>query len=333
MKLIINIIYLFFKKYKILTKKNTMNSKKSLYIQIENQQLLWEMLHKTPQLSHFFSQNDPSSQNKKEIWFRNIIADFHNKTPIVQSREQLLAINRQTLSFMMNQLTAFIETQKQPPTQILQPIHQPVNEIKYQTNIDPVGTTYSRNFRDENREETYKRQFEEREREYKSMVAQPELPKVNFALSEDTAISNMAELVEQHRRLRELDIQPIASPPSQQPLIETGSQNLKLKLQEDLPTEIIRMDAISLEPMISVGKRENIKRQVTWNDHIELDDNSNILLLKKEIDELKVDMKELKDVIFEFIGKKSGLEKEKREPTEIIDSIEIKEKMKNIDII
>jgi hypothetical protein len=228
------------------------------------------MIHKTPQLSKLFMDNDPSSQTQKQNWFRGIISDFHNKTPIIQNRDELLLMNRQTLSYMINKLSAYVPPSA-TPTHSLQP---PAHSLQPQS--DTIGTLYSRNIRNENREETYKREFEEREREYKSMSAPAELPKVNFALSEDNAISNIAELVEQHRKLRELDIQTL--PPSQ-PKIE------KLKVQEDLPTEIIQLDAVSLD--------SDKKRRVTFQQ-----DNQQEQDMKSEIIELKTEIIEMKKVLF-----------------------------------
>ena len=110
------------------------------------------------------------------------------------------------------------------------------------------------------------------------MSAPPELPKVNFALSEDNAISNIAELVEQHRKLRELEIQ--TPPPQFAPKTE------KLTLQEDLPREIIQLDAISLD--------SDKKRRVTFQE----DRENSIEILKTEITEIKTQMTEMKEVLF-----------------------------------
>ena len=273
----------------------------SLYVQTENQQLLWDMINKTQQLGQAFPKNDQNSQMQKQTWFRGIIADFHNKTPVVQNRDQLLAMNRQTLSYMMNQLNSYniqpsTQQQSQSQTPSQQPPSQPQQSQQLQS-IDSVGTMYSRNLRTENREETYKRQFEEREREYKSMSAPPELPKVNFAMSEDIAIANMAELVEEHRKLRELDVQsppqtPVQLQPTQTQNYQNDNSIIKLKLQEDLPTEIISDQLYSLDVNQSVSTNE--KRRVTFAT----DSENNIQLLKNEITGIKSDIKEMKDVLF-----------------------------------
>jgi len=291
----------------------------SLYIKTENQELLWEMLNKTPQISQVFDSNsNSSSQIQKESWFRGIIANFHNKTPIVQNREELLKMNRQTLSYMINQLNNNIQQiqqiqQKQQKQQSLVPTtNTPSNQRVINDSVGnglnigttTVGTVYSRNMQTENREDTYKRQFEEREREYKSMSAPPELPKVNFALSEDTAIANMAELVEQHRKIRELDIQPTTPipttqiPQTQNSIQQTDGSPIKLKLEEELPKEII--ESIELQDVSSS------KRKVTWEDEDTL--YSSLKSLKKDIAELKTQMKDLKEVLSTFFDKLSTKE-------------------------
>jgi hypothetical protein len=152
-----------------------------------------------------------------------------------------------------------------------------------------LNTKYSRNIREENREETYKRQFEERQLDYKAMTTPPTLPKVNFTMSEDTVIPNMAELVEKQRQLRELDIQPY-----QQQYTE------KLKLQEDLPRDIIQLDTIPLDNY-SVG----IQTKVKWSDHDDIittthEENSIVI---QEITELKNEIRRMGQVLSQFIDK------------------------------
>jgi hypothetical protein len=267
----------------------------SLYIQKENQQLLWEMLHKTPQISQVF---DPSSQTQKQTWFRGIIANFHDKTPIVQNRDQLLAMNRQTLSYMITQMNNNIK----PPNNSTTNANRINNTVGTNTtnsstsnstnNSTGVTTMYSRNMQTENREDIYKRQFEEREREYKTMSAPPELPKVNFALSEDNAISNMAELVEQHRKLRELDTQmPTQSIPSSIPSIEPGSQ--KLKIQQELSKEE-SIEFVELSPPLPQKPRK-----VTWESDNPIDHNS----ITQSIENLNVQIREIKEVLFRLFDK------------------------------
>lgn len=265
----------------------------SLYIKKENQQVIWDMIHKTEQISKVFPSNIPGSQQQKEQWFKNIIADFHNKTPIIKNRDELLAMNRQTLSYMMNQLSTYTNTKanttatasaKMPtePSSLQQP------NPSYSVGTVPT-TSYSRNeISTSSREEIYKRQFEEREREYKAMSAAPEPPKVNFKETEDTAISNMAELVEKHRKMRELDVQHLPS----------STEITRLKLAENLPTEVIESDAVVLE-------ESEMKRRIKWAD-IEISDSVSEQLenlkrdFNKEFEVLKTDIKEIKDVLSVF---------------------------------
>jgi hypothetical protein len=255
----------------------------SLYIQTENQKLLWEMIQKTSQFSQVFA----NSPQQKELWFKNVIAEFHNKTPMIKNRDELVAINRQTLSYMMNQLTNAITPS--PPTKPTEKMSASVNappNPNYSVGNVPT-TAYSRNQNTTttSREEIYKRQFEEREREYKAMSAAPEPPKVNFKETEDSVISNMAELVEQHRKMRELDSQTL--PPS--------TEITRLKLAENLPTEMIESDAVVLE-------ESEMKKRIKWAD-IEISDSLNQQLenlkcdFNKELEILKTDIKEIKEMV------------------------------------
>ena len=98
----------------------------------------------------------------------------------------------------------------------------------------------------------------------------------------------MAELVEKHRKMRELDVQPLPS----------STEITRLKLAENLPTEVIESDAVVLE-------ESEMKRRIKWAD-IEISDSVSEQLenlkrdFNKEFEVLKTDIKEIKDVLSVF---------------------------------
>ena len=63
-----------------------------------------------------------------------------------------------------------------------------------------------------------------------------------------------------------------------------------MKLEEDLPTEIIDSDVMVLPDLSSSSK----KNRVTWSDE------DNLEVLKQEIEKLKLEMKESTDTIIEL---------------------------------
>jgi hypothetical protein len=74
----------------------------SLYIHPENQTLLWNTLQKNPKFQNL-------TINKQE-WFSSIIKAFYEKIQYLPplTTQDLLQINRQTISYMMEEINALL---------------------------------------------------------------------------------------------------------------------------------------------------------------------------------------------------------------------------------
>jgi len=155
----------------------------SLFISKENQTLLYDMIHKTPEINTVFS----SIQQKNE-WFRDIIQNHYQQLPPNLNRELLLATNRRVLSYMVNSLR---EREKDKP----QVNTQPVQYIPVYDNPKPKAIDFSEKI-------------------------------------EDEVITNMAELIEEQKRLRERELQEYTPPPP--------TTTEKINILEDLPKIVLQ---------------------------------------------------------------------------------------------
>jgi hypothetical protein len=125
--------------------------KMSQYIATTNQDMLWNMFQKIPEVAQF-------SISKKQDIFRNSISYFYQQmNPTAHlSREQLQELNKQTISYLLDQVRPRVPlpqqtyTQQQPP-----PVPQMV----------------------ETPEEKTQRIFEEKQKQYDDLTRKPELPK------------------------------------------------------------------------------------------------------------------------------------------------------------
>ena len=87
----------------------------SLYIHPENQELLWKIVNKNPLIQSYFSSYPP---NIRETWFKQTISSFYeqNRNNVTNS-EQLYEINKNTLSYMIQDVKRNVEFMEQNRSQ------------------------------------------------------------------------------------------------------------------------------------------------------------------------------------------------------------------------
>ena len=152
----------------------------SLFISKENQNLLYDMIHKTPEINTVFS-----TLEQKNEWFRNIIQNHYQSLPSNLTRELLLNANRQVLSYMVNSLRERGKSVNAPKVQ-----YTPIYD-----NPKPKAIDFSEKI-------------------------------------EDEVITNMAELIEEQKRMRERELQEYTPPPPATPE--------KINILEDLPKNVLQ---------------------------------------------------------------------------------------------
>lgn len=183
----------------------------SLYIHKSNQELLWNTIHKTTLIELL-------DENRRKTWFRAIVELFHNKHKHIHDVFTLQKINRETIQYMMKELSYLQSLQETPEsstsiqniplTELLGGLKQQTREPEhrpYQMN-ESVGMYVSREEEQTRKQEMYNTAFEEKQREYRMLQQRPPVPEVNFTeKTEDEPITNMDELIEQQRKEREQD--------------------------------------------------------------------------------------------------------------------------------
>lgn len=177
----------------------------SLFISNENQKLLYEMIHKTPEIQKAFS-----SLDAKNKWFREIIENFFKQLPPNIDREVLKKVNRDTLGYMVNSLKSILNVQ--PPIHTDQ---KPITLLKKEQPVEP--------------------------KEYTSFFDIPKPKIIDFSEQlNDEVITNMDELIEQQKKMRERELQEYAPQPPIPMKEESSSHPQKINILEDLPTSVIQ---------------------------------------------------------------------------------------------
>jgi hypothetical protein len=189
----------------------------AVFIQPENQNILWEMVNKIPLCNSVFPSGS-GSQNEKQNWFKGMIENFYKRIPPNISRNDLYKINREVLGAMMKSLGELsISTTKQ----------------------DTIDRGIFSRLDMNNSIETKKTDFEIRQSQYNSMFETQKPKAIDFSEKlDDDVITNMNELIENQRKMRELDLQQFAPKPND------AIQNIKVNILEDVPKEVIQPDVI-----------------------------------------------------------------------------------------
>jgi hypothetical protein len=229
----------------------------ALFIQPENQNILWEMVNKIPLCSNVFPV-DSGSQNEKQNWFKKIIEEFYKKMPPNISRNDLYKINRDVLSYMIRSLGEL--------------------SLNKQNTIDRGIFSRLDNI------ETKKTDYEIRQLQYNNMFEIKKPQAIDFSEKlDDDVITNMNELIENQRKMRELDLQQFAQKPNE------AVQKLKVNILEDIPKEVI-------QPQVLKGSKQ-----------VHFDLSEKIDIKSNEFSELKQKMENIDNKINQMFEMLRGL--------------------------
>jgi len=188
------------------------------------------------------------SQNNKNNWFKNIIQEYYNRTPPNVTRNDLYKINRDVLSYMVKQL----------------------GELE-RANVSHIS------------------EFETRQTQYKNMFEVQKPQTIDFSEKiDDEVITNMNELIENHKKMREQDLleilpmQPIAQP------------TIRINISNDIPKEVIHIENNEGDNSNEKHVRFTLPEK---NENESINNKLDILILKFENIESKInDIYNLLDV-------------------------------------
>ena len=236
----------------------------SLFIHVKNQELLWSIVHQTPQFNLVFKN---SKNNEPELWFKGHIQQYFQKIQYSQlSPQELNDCNREIITTMVNQLKMFIENTY--TNKIQEPVPQ-------NTALNGVNLPFTM----DKKQDSYQHSFSERQKEYEQMNSKYTPPPANFSDGKDEAITNMDELILQHKLQREAELTQFAPmsviPPAAISSTHSGlNQPLKLASSNE---------NITLTPDVVVDVPENKPKKVSWSidnqspDYLELTKEINVL--------------------------------------------------------
>jgi hypothetical protein len=198
----------------------------ALYVNTENQTLLWNVVHTQSFAIQFFSTLSPS---QKTEWFKSIIKRFYEPNANRNlSLEELQRLNKATLSYMLSSMKS--------------------NEVQNTVQQDPPKNS---------KEMVFSQQFDMKKKEYDSLLERKAPESIDFREKiEDGAISNMGDLIQTHIREREEELRKYSL---QTNLIPQPSNIQSLKID---PSTTVSSEILNAQVLDNEEKRQ--KKNVTW---------------------------------------------------------------------
>uniref|UniRef100_A0A6C0JGG2 Uncharacterized protein n=1 Tax=viral metagenome TaxID=1070528 RepID=A0A6C0JGG2_9ZZZZ len=266
----------------------------TVYISTENQNTLWNVIQKNPDVTEFFAKN--RSQLTKEMWFKSILRIFYNENQYRKfTKPELFEINKQTITYMVNDIRRknvdMDETQKQINT----------NSLPSNVNIANDNNQFLKSYSViENKVDKIGNKYAEKESEYNALFDKKVPEEINFSEKQDTPLPNMEDLIKQHLREREEEVIKYAPLPLAIPTISANTQpnvpnpiTNKLKIENSSESVNIQVEEID-----EVQESKD-KKSVKWSD-----DSYKELIEKQqnEIDSLKTYIETLTEKIKNLEG-------------------------------
>jgi len=252
----------------------------ALYIHEGNQRILWYTIKSLP----MFTSN--VADEEKTIWFKKIVGymyetNKHRKLTNIQLQE----LNKDTISYMIKQLQIIQRNRQNAEYYSNSNTNTSFTNSLQSSNLNASSKPNpflepSASHRMESKSESYSKQFLERQKEYEDMnrKIEPTHPVFQEQL-EDGAIDNMEELVKQHLKQRELDIENIKQVNYDVP------QKKSIKIVDDkifIPTKPIDL------PIEELSDNLQPRKSVRWNmEYSNNNNNDNNDSGKQEITELR----------------------------------------------
>lgn len=242
------------------------------YIEHNNQTILWNTIKSIDLLNEIFGDN-PNSENMKISWFKNIIETMYSSIPRNTGYDPsaLNAKNKETIGYMIDNLKTMKNTKINKNMQPIQPAIQ--NQF---IGKNAPTSIYSRN--GTNRSDAFLANFSERQKEYETMIKKPTPPNENIFENkiEDTAISNMDELIKQHLKQREDELSMYALPaPPLSPVVPVLSNS----------------ENTGIQVLVNKSTTDSGEKKVIWATDV----LNAINELKREIAEIKLIVLDIKN--------------------------------------
>lgn len=210
----------------------------SLFVTRENQTLLWNIVNKNDKINNAFEYN----VEEKQLWFKNIIQQFHEDKYQVYNVGDLKELNKTVLHYMVQDVKKRLlyYNQNQVPQQ--EPTHQMMED--QQQTIPNVEEEYSG-----------MSDYERREQEYRKLLENPQPKSIDFSDGNREDALGSQEL-EYKIKERENDIINVKNPLVEENRLLNDKMEKMQKTMEDMQK--------TMEDMQSEINQIIVKQEVSY---------------------------------------------------------------------
>lgn len=249
----------------------------TLYVNPENQKLLWNIINKHPKITEYFSSR--SSENKT-YWFQSCIGFIYENIKYENlTIEKLQHYNKESLKYMLSTVI------KEPNNN-----NDLRNEIQYSrsTTEQSVQQNTQQNL---SKSDLLNKNFTIRQKEYEDMFEKKVPDTIDFRDKiDDEPISNMDEILRTHLQMRENELKQYAPLP-----LVPENKTSKIIIDKNSMVNIEPHDSNSIiyelaETDVSNNEIIKSKKSVSWEDN-------EIEILKKQIRDLFEKMDKMREEI------------------------------------
>ena len=205
-----------------------------LYVLPENQKLLWDTMCKVNLFNNMLKNNNKHC----EKWFKSIIEQFYNDRIHKNqnlSKNELLHLNKETISFMISRL----KTQNS---------YQPIDQSNIFNNSYSINTNDNETQRSlsQKKQNELNNEYQQRQKEFENFFKRPTIEEIDFREkeNEDKPIENMDELLQIQMKEREYDIQPIVQNQEKVEIDSIDLENNEKKVSWAMDSEPSKTDVL-----------------------------------------------------------------------------------------
>jgi hypothetical protein len=217
----------------------------SLYINNENQKLLWTVIHNNATAIQFFSR---ITEEKKIEWFKTIIRLFYENTATRNlTISDLQQLNKATISYMLQNIN--MSNVNEPN------VNGPTVNVREPSSAISPRPQFTK-------EEILHHQFDNKKKEYEQMFERKAPDNIDFREKiEDGAINNMSDLVQSHIREREEELRKYSqqAPNILPQQIEKTHQKLKIDNNDsiNITTEVLEIEEKRQKKTVTFKEEES----------------------------------------------------------------------------
>lgn len=192
----------------------------SAFVHPENQKIIWNIVNSNQYVNTYFNSNKNVS---KESWFRGIIEKFYSQHQDKNlSMPELNQLNKDTLSFMIQSIHNTAPVFQNNPT---------INQNNYDMNPIQKTEILTPPLVENTREQQFISDFNDRQQEYQNMMKKTVPQEIDFKESDkDEAIHNMDDLIKEHMKEREEQLQMVP------PVVQMPNNNVETIQATPTPT-------------------------------------------------------------------------------------------------